>query len=333
SANTHCRRRLAYPQKQLHALSPILPLPQPADPTKKYQVTYDAWNRIVKVESTNGQTTLVAKYEYDGRDYRLTKLKYDGSGSLASTVDYFYNAAWQCLEEESTPAGGGASTSAEYVWGVRYIDDLVCRDIASERLYALQDRQYKVIALSDTSGNVAERYSYTPYGESTIYDSSFTIRSSSSYDWVYLYTSRRLDEETGFYYFRNRYYHKELGRFCSRDPVGYDGGTWNLVEFVGSKPTNYTDPSGTYFRRILARCIDFIRGKGFEAGQKAAGEIVRGTARKGQPKPYRSPPRKPPVKQRPDPKPPTTKQRDKAAEEYIKRLKDDYLRNQPPGSF
>ena len=137
-------------------------------------------------------------------------------GNLASTIDYFYNANWQRLEEINTPSGGGASTTTEYVWGVRYIDDLVCRDIASERLYALQDRQYKVIALSNTSGNVVERYSYTPYGESTIYDSSFTIRSSSSYDWVYLYTNRRLDEETGLHYLRNRYYHKGLGRMARK---------------------------------------------------------------------------------------------------------------------
>ncbi|MCG8653012.1 MAG: RHS repeat-associated core domain-containing protein, partial [Pirellulales bacterium] len=117
------------------------------------------------------------------------------------------------------------------------------RDIASERLYAMQDRQYKVIALSDISGNVVERYSYTPYGESTIYDSSFTIRSNSSYNWVFLFTGRRLDEESSLYYFRNRYYHKKLGRFCSRDPIGYVGGI-NLYQFLSSSPLGFMDSSG-----------------------------------------------------------------------------------------
>ncbi|MCG8649233.1 MAG: RHS repeat-associated core domain-containing protein, partial [Pirellulales bacterium] len=227
-------------------------VPQPADPTKKYQVTYDAWNRIAKVESTNGQTTLVAKYEYDGRHHRLSKQKHDSSGNLASTVNYFYNANWQCLKEESTPAGGGSSTVAEYVWGIRYIDDLITRDIGSERLYAMQDRQFKMIALSDTNGNVVERYTYTPYGESTIYTSGFVVRSSSSYDWNYLYTGRRQDEETGLYYFRNRYYHKGLGRFCSRDLIEYQGSQWNLFEFSDSRPLSVNDPAGLWAVPVAA---------------------------------------------------------------------------------
>lgn len=212
-----------------------------ADLTEKYELTYDAWNRIVSVESANGQTTLVAEYQYDGRNHRLIKKKYDGSGNLASTVDYFYNAQWQCLEEQETPVGGSTVTT-EYVWGLQYIDDLIARDIGSNRLYAMQAKQFKMVALSDTSGSVVERYSYTPYGETVIYDASFNVRSSSSYDWVYLYTGRRLDEETGLYYFRNRYYHAELGRFCSRDPIGYeDGMSLYRAYFV----INSADPSGT----------------------------------------------------------------------------------------
>ncbi|MCG8649639.1 MAG: RHS repeat-associated core domain-containing protein, partial [Pirellulales bacterium] len=88
------------------------------------------------------------------------------------------------------------------------------------------------------------RYSYTPYGETVIYDASFNVRNSSSYDWVYLYTGRRLDEETGLYYYRNRYYHAALGRFCSRDPIGYEGSKWGLYEMVESSPLTLLDPQG-----------------------------------------------------------------------------------------
>ena len=35
------------------------------------------------------------------------------------------------------------------------------------------------------------------------------------------YTGERLDVETGLYYYRHRTYHSQLGRFASRDPVGY----------------------------------------------------------------------------------------------------------------
>ena len=47
--------------------------------------------------------------------------------------------------------------------------------------------------------------------------------SASSYANVYTYTGRQLDTETGLYYYRHRMYHAQLGRFCSRDPIGYEG--------------------------------------------------------------------------------------------------------------
>jgi RHS repeat-associated protein len=57
------------------------------------------------------------------------------------------------------------------------------------------------------------------------------------------YTGRSLDTETGLYYYRNRYYHAQLGRFVGRDPIGYEDGV-NLYQFVRSMPTQATDPLG-----------------------------------------------------------------------------------------
>ena len=44
---------------------------------------------------------------------------------------------------------------------------------------------------------------------------------------------------------RNRYYAAELGRFVSRDPIGYGGGSLNLYDYCGSMATGRFDPSGT----------------------------------------------------------------------------------------
>ncbi|MCG8650204.1 MAG: RHS repeat-associated core domain-containing protein, partial [Pirellulales bacterium] len=111
-----------------------------------------------------------------------------------------------------------------------------------------------------------ERYSYTPYGETVIYDASFSVRNSSSYDWVYLYTGRRVDEETGLYYFRNRYYNDALGRFCSRDPIGYEGTKWGLYEYVNGKPSHFIDPYG--LSALKKRC--------FEIDWKSGDEFIKG---------------------------------------------------------
>ncbi|MHB9082083.1 MAG: RHS repeat-associated core domain-containing protein [Pirellulaceae bacterium] len=37
-----------------------------------------------------------------------------------------------------------------------------------------------------------------------------------------------------------------MGRFCSRDPIGYRAGV-NLAEYVWDSPTRWTDPSGTQY--------------------------------------------------------------------------------------
>lgn len=52
------------------------------------------------------------------------------------------------------------------------------------------------------------------------------------------FTGRRLDAETGLYYYRTRYYSPTLGRFLQTDPVGY-GDNMNMYAYVGNQPDVY----------------------------------------------------------------------------------------------
>jgi RHS repeat-associated protein len=110
--------------------------------------------------------------------------------------------------------------------------------------YYCHDANFNVTAVVNTSGTVLERYAYTPYGELTVMNASFSPISASTIGNSYTFTGREFDAETGLFHYRNRYYHAQLGRFLSRDPIGYAGSQWNLYEYVSSDPLSGLDPLG-----------------------------------------------------------------------------------------
>jgi RHS repeat-associated protein len=53
-----------------------------------------------------------------------------------------------------------------------------------------------------------------------------------------------MDDGNGLLYMRARYYDPEVGRFISKDPIGFAGGDLNLYNYVGANPVNWVDPLG-----------------------------------------------------------------------------------------
>ncbi|MCG8504429.1 MAG: RHS repeat-associated core domain-containing protein, partial [Sphingomonadales bacterium] len=98
--------------------------------------------------------------------------------------------------------------------------------------YLHYDGQGSVIGVSDSTGANTEKYTYGPFGETPVTTGS-----------PYHYVARRIDQETGLYYVRARYYSPEIGRFLSPDPIGYGDGL-NMYAYVRNDPVNLTDPSG-----------------------------------------------------------------------------------------
>jgi RHS repeat-associated protein len=84
------------------------------------------------------------------------------------------------------------------------------------------NQQYSVTAITTSTGAIAERYSYTAYGQPTILNASGTPLSpqTSTLNSRYSYTGREWDATLGLHHFRARWMSPIAGRFLGRDPIG-----------------------------------------------------------------------------------------------------------------
>ena len=210
-----------------------------ANPLRNHNYTWDFDNRMSGAD-TDGDTLVDISFEYDALGRRVKK---------GSTV-YAYSGQ-QVIAEYNSGANPSSPTE-QYVYA-SYIDEPILKDgtlsSGTGIVYYSRNQQYSITGLTDTSGNVVERYSYSAYGDLTIYDSSGTSIASSAYANPYTYTGRRFDTETEIYHFRARMYDSELGRFIGRDPLGYIDG---MSLYRGYFSINSIDPSGKDLKQTTA---------------------------------------------------------------------------------
>ena len=188
---------------------------------------YDEENRL-----RNAAGPHTALYDYDPLGRRRSK-----TVDTATTTYYTSDGA----EEVAEWTGTGA-LSTRYLNGIS-TDNHVAMLAYNTTTGALTHRYYyhpdwhgSTMLLSDET-NVftnATPFKYGAYGESQDASTGNPFR----------YTGRRLDAETGLYYYRARYYSPTIGRFLQTDPIGSKDDL-DLYAYVKNDPVNSTDPTGT----------------------------------------------------------------------------------------
>jgi RHS repeat-associated protein len=182
------------------------------------QYLFDARGRLTQVTLADGQTV---SYQYDGLGRRVSRT------ANGTTMQFLYDS------EDVVQDINSDGSTVDYLNGPGI--DQKLRQVSSATngpLYFLQDHLSSTVALTDRTGGVAESEQYAAYGGGK--GSNLTR---------YLYTGRELDQQTGLYFYRARYYDPAIGRFISEDPIGFDGGM-NFYAYAGNDPAGFTDPLG-----------------------------------------------------------------------------------------
>ena len=229
----------------------------------EYTYQYDSRNRLrIATRKANG---VVAEYFYDAMGRRIRK-EVSNSGANNGVTDFYYDGN-QVVEERD----GSNILTQQFVYG-NYIDEVLVMDrnldgnnsplgVADRRFYYNQDGLFSVYAVTDDNGDIVESYLYDPYGEVTAFDENGDLvaqnafgKANSRIDNPYLFTGRRLDEETGLYYYRARYYDADQARFITRDAIGYVDGMV-LYQYVGGNPIDRLDPLGYETWQEIQWCV------------------------------------------------------------------------------
>jgi len=190
-----------------------------------------AWNHeniLTGIVENNPSRSV--QYHYDGMNNRIARI--EGSNTTKYVLDLSGDMSRVLAETDEN-----GTIQAYYVYGLGLISRITPDE--SRHFYHYNNRG-DTIALTDTSGNVTDSYSYDEYGK--------LLESTGSTENPFKFVGRYgvMDEGDNLYFMRARFYDAEAGRFLSEDPLGFEGGDWNLYAYVRNNPILFSDPLGLW---------------------------------------------------------------------------------------
>ncbi len=186
-------------------------------------LTWDARNRLT---SAGGIT-----YAYDAENRRTRSVATGGT----TTYIYSRGAKLDRLLVKNNP--DGSVTRYIHGAGLLYEETTNAQGVAQSPVYYHYDWRGDTVALSDATGNVTARMSYSPYGVPTVESGTVTTPFCFNGKWGVM------TEASGLLSMQARYYSPVLQRFLNEDPSGFNGGV-NLYAYASGDPIDLMDPFG-----------------------------------------------------------------------------------------
>lgn len=187
--------------------------------------SYNTDGRLIGVSRAGKQVS----YKLDGEGRRIEK-KVNG----VSSRYYVWDGSLRLVGEMNSV--GELLSRYIYVGGEH---SPTMMEKGSERYIFIKDERgsiEKVVNIK--SGEVVEEISYGDWGN---------IKSDSNADFQpFRYAGGLYDSDTGLIRFGVRDYDPTIGRWTSKDPIGFAGGDTNFYGYVANDPINFIDPMGLW---------------------------------------------------------------------------------------
>jgi RHS repeat-associated protein len=204
--------------------------------------TWDYENRLTNVALPGTGGTATFKYDPFGR--RIQKVFTQGSTTTTTNYVYDGNNSVQDVDQNGNLLARYSVTQS--------IDEPLAESRSGTTTYYEADGLASVTSLSNTTGSLANTYTYDSFGKLTASTGSTTNR--------FLFTAREFDSETGLYYYRARYYDPNSGRFLNEDPLQIEGGI-DFYTYTLNNPASMIDPIGEKPCSIQVKCRGVNDGK------------------------------------------------------------------------
>jgi RHS repeat-associated protein len=187
---------------------------------------YDVFGNLKKVTLTDGK---IIEYKVDGLNRRIKKLV------NGTAVEYYL---WYDQTHIAAILDGNKIIKIKYIYGP---------ESQISPSYVVKDGvTYKVL---HDPGLGSIRYVIDPSTQQVMqeveYDENGNIMKNTNPDFQpILFSGGLYDFDTKLTRFGARDYDPTIGRWTTKDPIGFAGGDTNLYAYVGGNPMSYNDPSG-----------------------------------------------------------------------------------------
>jgi RHS repeat-associated protein len=199
---------------------------------------YDPLGQVIAADSS--LNTADRSYQYDAQSRRIAKTTgtnkyvflYNGWNSIA---DYSLSSN-QFTLQKTRLWGTDLSGSMQRAGGVGGLLLITDHSALFTSHYPTYDGNGNVSEYLTATGSVAAHYEYDPFGNTV-------VNTDTSNQFIYKFSTKPVDQETGLYYYGYRYYDPLTGRWPPRDPIEEVGGS-NLYGFVENNSIIWFDRWG-----------------------------------------------------------------------------------------